>query len=134
MDDHSRRGVDNLARSPADRDGIGEFQYFDNGSMTGGFGTLKFYRLIAYPPGTPIPPALIITSVKAVSGGVQIQWNGSTNYVYDVAWTTNLALPTASWNVLSNLTSPTLAYSNGVFTFTDTNVLTPEFFRVLLLP
>ena len=67
-------------------------------------------------------------------GGVQIQWDGSTNYVYDIAWTTNLALPAASWNVLSNLTSPTLTYSGGVFTFTDTNVLTPEFFRVLLLP
>lgn len=44
------------------------------------------------------------------------------------------ALPTASWNVISILTSPTLNYRGGVFTFTDANVLTPEFFRVLLLP
>jgi subtilisin-like proprotein convertase family protein len=118
----------------APTNGIGEFQYFDNGSLTGGFGTVKFYRLIAWPPGTTIPPSLVITSVKAAPGGVQIQWAGSTNYVYDIVWTTNLALPTASWNVLSNLTSPTLTYSGGVFTFTDTNVLAPEFFRVLLLP
>jgi len=118
----------------APTNGIGKFQYFDNGSLTGGFGKLKFYRLIAYPPGTTIPPSLVITSVKAIPGGVQIQWAGSTNYVYDVAWTTNLTVPTASWNVLSNLTAPALTYSSGVFTFTDTNLLTPEFFRVLLLP
>ncbi len=120
--------------------GIGEFQYFDNGSLTGGFGPLKFYRLIAYPPGVPVPPALVISSVLAVPGGLQIQWSGSTNYLYDIQWTTNLALPASSWIVISNLTIPVpLAYTNGVFTYTATNALTAgspaaEFFRVLLLP
>ena len=120
--------------------GIGEFQYFDDGSLTGGFGPFKFYRLIAYPPGATIPPALVINNVLASAGGLEIQWSGSTNYVYEVAWTTNLALPVASWTVISNLTIPApLAYTNGVFTYTATNALTAgsapaEFYRVLLLP
>ena len=120
--------------------GIGEFQYFDNGLLTGGFGPLKFYRLIAYPAGATIPPDLLISSVLVLPGGLQIQWDGSTNYQYEVAWTTNLALPMSSWNILSNLIIPApLAYTNGVFTYTATNALTAgsapaEFFRVLLLP
>jgi subtilisin-like proprotein convertase family protein len=118
----------------------GIFQYFDNGSLTGGFSPLKFYRLIAYPPGAAIPPDLVISSVLAAPGGLQIQWHGSTNYLYDIQWTTNLALPTSSWIVISNLTIPVpLAYTNGVLTYTATNALTAgsapaEFFRVLLLP
>ncbi|MGD0087605.1 MAG: S8 family serine peptidase [Verrucomicrobiota bacterium] len=120
--------------------GVGEFQYFDNGSMTGGFGLVKFYRLIAYAPGATIPPDLIISSVLASPGGLQVQWHGSTNYIYDVLWTTNLGLPTASWNVLTNLAMPVpLSYSGGVFTFTATNALTggsapAEFFQVQLWP
>ena len=55
-------------------------------------------------------------------------------------WTTNLALPTANWNVLSNLTNPTLTFTNGVFAFSDpTGTLTGgavplKFFKVLELP
>jgi subtilisin-like proprotein convertase family protein len=120
--------------------GVGEFQYFDNGSMTGGFGSVKFYRLVAYAPGATIPPDLMISSVLALPGGLQIQWHGSTNYIYDVLWTTNLALPTATWTVISNLTIPVpLAYANGVFTYTATNAVTAgsapaEFFQVQLWP
>jgi hypothetical protein len=57
-----------------------------------------------------------------------------------VLWTTNLALPVASWTVISNLTIPVpLAYANGVFTYTATNALTAgsapaEFFQVQLWP
>jgi subtilisin-like proprotein convertase family protein len=119
----------------------GTYQWFDDFSLTGGFGTLKFYRLIAYPPGVPVPPLLIISSVQAFpGGGVQLQWDGSTNYIYDVLWTTNLALARSNWNVLSNLTSPTLTYGGGVFTFSDpTGALTGgaaalKFFQVLELP
>ncbi|HLX96621.1 MAG TPA: LamG-like jellyroll fold domain-containing protein [Verrucomicrobiae bacterium] len=125
---------------PAPVNHIGEFQYFDDGSLTGGFGVQKFYRLIAYPPGAAIPPALVISTVKASPGGLQIQWNGSTNYIYDVLWTTNLVLPMSSWNVLTNLPMPVpLAYGGGVFTFTDNGTLTggtnaAKFFRVQLWP
>jgi len=57
-----------------------------------------------------------------------------------VLWTTNLALPTASWNVLTNLAMPApLNYSGGVFTFTDNGTLTggsaiAKFFQVQLWP
>jgi subtilisin-like proprotein convertase family protein len=119
--------------------GIGEFQYFDDGTLTGGLGPLKFYRLIAYPPGVPVPQPLVISHVQAAPGGLQIQWDGSTNDQYAIQWTTNLALPESSWNVLSNLTSPTLTYAGGVFTFTDDGSLTggaanAKFFRVQQTP
>jgi hypothetical protein len=125
---------------PLPVNGIGEFQYFDDGTLTGGFGTVKFYRLIAYPPGVPIPPALVLSHVVVSPGGLQVQWHGSTNYIYNVLWTTNLALPTASWSVLTNLSMPVpLSYSGGVFTFTDNGTLTggsatAKFFEVQLWP
>jgi subtilisin-like proprotein convertase family protein len=102
--------------------GIGTFQYFDNGSLTGGFGLEKFYRLIGYSPLTTIPPQLVISSVKALAGGdIQIQWAGSLSYTYEILWTTNLGLPKAGWNglPLTSPPSPTLTYAGGVFTFTD---------------
>jgi subtilisin-like proprotein convertase family protein len=92
----------------------GTYQWFDDFSLTGGFGFQKFYQLIAYPPGVTVPPLLVISSAQMLPGGnVQLQWAGSTNYVYDVLWTTNLALARSSWNVLSNLAPPTLTYSGG---------------------
>jgi subtilisin-like proprotein convertase family protein len=98
----------------------GTYQYFDNGSMTGGFGLLKFYRLIAYSPFTTVPPELVVSSVQAFpGGGIEITWAGSTNYDYEILWTTNLALPTSNWLVLSNLIAPVLTYTGGEFTFND---------------
>jgi len=120
----------------------GTYQWFDDFSLTGGFGSQKFYRLIAYPPGVPLPslPPVVISSAQLLSGGnLQLQWAGSTNYVYDVLWTTNLALAKSNWNVLSNLAPPALTYSGGTFTFT-TNAVTltggasGAFFQVLELP
>ncbi|HVU08754.1 MAG TPA: S8 family serine peptidase [Verrucomicrobiae bacterium] len=118
----------------------GIFQFFDDGSLTGGFGPIKFYRLIAYPPGVAVPPSFVVNGIEALpTGGFQIQWTGSTNYNYEVLWTTNLALPTASWQILTNLNSPplTLGVSNSVFTL-DTGALTTgaasAFFQVIELP
>ncbi|HVU27889.1 MAG TPA: S8 family serine peptidase [Verrucomicrobiae bacterium] len=118
----------------------GIFQFFDDGSLTGGFGPIKFYRLIAYPPGVAVPPSFVVNGIEVLpAGGFQIQWTGSTNYNYEVLWTTNLALPTASWQVLTNLNSPplTLSVSNSVFTL-DTGTLTTgaasAFFQVIELP
>jgi subtilisin-like proprotein convertase family protein len=118
----------------------GTYQWFVDFSLTGGFGTQKFYRLIAYPPGVPLPSLLVISSAKILPGGViQLQWAGATNYVYDVLWTTNVALARSSWNVLSNLVPPTLVYSAGTFTFmtnavTLTGGASGAFFQVLQLP
>jgi subtilisin-like proprotein convertase family protein len=117
----------------------GTYQWFDNFSSTGGFGLQKFYRLIAYPPGT-IPSLLVISSAQMLPGGnLQLQWAGSTNYVYDILWSTNLALARSNWNVLSNLATPVLTYNSGTYTFA-TNAVTltggapGAFFQVLQLP
>jgi len=118
----------------------GTYQWFDDFSSTGGFGLQKFYRLIAYPPGVPFPSSLILSSAQVFpGGGVQFQWSGSTNYNYDVLWTTNLALARSNWNVLSNLASPVLTYNGGVFTFSNNTVTltggaASAFFQVLELP
>ena len=118
----------------------GTYQWFDDFSLTGGFGSQKFYRIIAYPPGVPVPPALVISSEQTLTGGgIQLQWAGSTNYVFDVLWSTNLALARSSWNVLSNMAPPVLNYSGGVFTFSNNSVslsggAPAVFFQVLELP
>jgi subtilisin-like proprotein convertase family protein len=118
----------------------GTYQWFDDFTFTGGFGSQKFYRLIAYPPGVPVPSLLVISSAKMLPGGnIQLQWAGSTNYLYDVLWSTNLALSASNWNVLSNLAPPTLTYTNGTFTFSTNAVsltggASGAFFRVLELP
>jgi subtilisin-like proprotein convertase family protein len=111
---------------------FGIFQFLDDGSLTGGFGPVKFYRLIEYPYSTPIPQTLTIINSAVIGGAVQFQWVAPTNYQYQVLWTTNLGLPLASWFILTN---PALGLSNGVYTFTDTNqtgpTASPKFFRLL---
>ncbi|HEV2434524.1 MAG TPA: hypothetical protein VG077_00865, partial [Verrucomicrobiae bacterium] len=110
----------------------GLFQFLDDGSLTGGWGPLKFYRLVEYPYSTPIPQTLMIINTAIIGNAVQFQWLAPTNYQYQVLWTTNLGLPLASWSVLAN---PILGLSNGVYTFTDTNqtgpATSPKFFRLL---
>ncbi|MGH7992287.1 MAG: hypothetical protein ACREDQ_02145, partial [Limisphaerales bacterium] len=110
----------------------GLFQFLDDGSLTGGLGPLKFYRLIEYPYSTPIPQTLTIINTAIIGNAVRFQWVAPTNYQYQVLWTTNLGLPLAGWSVLPN---PALGLSNGVYTFTDTNqtgpATSPKFFRLL---
>jgi subtilisin-like proprotein convertase family protein len=110
----------------------GIFQYLDDGSLTGGWGPLKFYRLIEYPYSTPIPQTLTIINTAIIGGAVRFQWVAPTNYQYQILWTTNLGSPLASWSLLAN---PVLGLSNGVFTFTDTNQTgpptSPKFFRLI---
>jgi hypothetical protein len=72
-------------------------------------------------------------------GVIQLQWAGSTNYVYDVLWATNLALARSNWNVLSNLAPPVLTYNSGTYTFSTNAVAltggaSGAFFQVLELP
>jgi subtilisin-like proprotein convertase family protein len=98
----------------------GIFTFFDDGSLTGGFGPMKFYRLIAWPFLTPIPQTLSFTSVTVTSLGgtndLELKWSAPTNYQYGIRWTTNLALPFSSWSILA---SPVLTRSNSVYTFID---------------
>ncbi len=111
------------------------YSYLDDGSLTDGFGPLKFYRLIEYPYSTPIPMSLSIANAQFTAGGIQFQWSAPTNYQYEIQWTTNLALPSSNWFIL---TSPALSVTNTVFTFTDTNQTGPstitKFFRLIAAP
>jgi subtilisin-like proprotein convertase family protein len=111
------------------------YSYLDDGSLDGGFGPLKFYRLIEYPYSTPIPMALSIANAQYTTNGIQFQWSAPTNYQYEIEWTTNLELAQSNWLILTN---PVLSVTNTVFTFTDTNQTGPststKFFRLIAAP
>ena len=114
----------------------GVFTFFDDGSLTGGFGPMKFYRLITWPFMTPIPQTLSISSVTVTNlGGTNdlvLRWSAPTNYQYGIQWTTNLTLPFSNWTVIP---SPVLTLTNGVYTFIDNGQTGPpasaKFFRLL---
>jgi hypothetical protein len=117
----------------------GIFTFFDDGSLTGGFGPLKFYRLIAWPFMTPIPQTLSISSVTvtnlAGTNDLVLKWSAPTNYQYKILWTTNLALPFSSWSIIA---SPVPTPANGVYTFIDNGQTGPpagaKFFRLFEYP
>jgi hypothetical protein len=117
----------------------GIFTFFDDGSLTGGIGPTKFYRLIVYPYLTPIPQTLSISSVTVTSIGgtnnLALQWSAPTNYHYGIQWTTNLSLSFSNWTVIP---SPGLTLTNGVYTFVDNGQTGPpagaKFFRLLEYP
>jgi subtilisin-like proprotein convertase family protein len=113
----------------------GLFTFFDDGSLTGGFGPMKFYRLIAWPFMTPIPQTLIISSVTvtnlAGTNDLMLKWSAPTNYQYGIQWTTNLTLPPGNWSIITN---PPPALANGIYTFIDNGLTGPpasaKFFRL----
>jgi hypothetical protein len=97
----------------------GIFTFFDNGSLTGGFGPLKFYRLIAWPlPPTPQTLSFSSVTITNIAGtnDLMLRWSAPTNYQYAIQWTTNLALPFTNWFLIAN---PVLTQTNGVYTFID---------------
>jgi hypothetical protein len=115
----------------------GHYSFFDDGSLTGGLGPWRFYRITATPSAPPPPPpALSISSVTLTSlagtNDLMIRWSAPTNYHYGVQWTTNLSLPFSSW---ISLTNPVLTQTNGVYTFIDNGQTGPstsnKFFRLL---
>jgi subtilisin-like proprotein convertase family protein len=117
----------------------GIFTFFDDGSLTGGFGPMKFYRLIAWPFMTPIPQTLSISSVTvtniAGTNDLVLRWSAPTNYQYGIRWTTNLTLPFSNWFIIA---SPVLTLTNGVYTFIDNGQTGPpasaKFFRLVEYP
>jgi subtilisin-like proprotein convertase family protein len=112
----------------------GVFTFFDNGSLTGGFGPLKFYRLIAWPL-PPTPQTLSFSSVTITNLGgtndLMLQWSAPANYQYGIQWTTNLVLPFSNWSLI---VSPVLTLTNGVYTFIDNGQTGPpagaKYFRL----
>jgi hypothetical protein len=117
----------------------GIFTFFDDGSLTGGFRPMKFYRLIAWPFMTPIPQTLSISSVTvtniAGTNDLLLRWSAPTNYQYGIQWTTNLTLPFSNWFIIA---SPVLTLTNGVYTFIDNGQTGPpasmKFFRLFNYP
>ena len=113
----------------------GIFAFYDDGTLTGGFGPLKYYRLIVWPFLTPIPQTLSFSSVTLTNiGGINdlmLKWSAPTNYHYGFLWTTDLALPSSSWSILA---SPVLTQTNGVYTFIDNGQTGPaasaKFYRL----
>jgi hypothetical protein len=117
----------------------GIFTFFDDGSLTGGWRPMKFYRLIAWPFLTPIPQTLSISSVTvtniAGTNDLVLRWSAPTNYQYKIQWTTNLALPFSSWSIIA---SPVPTPANGVYTFIDNGQTGPsaraKYFRLYVYP
>ncbi|MGB8368199.1 MAG: LamG-like jellyroll fold domain-containing protein [Verrucomicrobiia bacterium] len=117
----------------------GVFTFFDDGSLTGGFGPMKFYRLIAWPFMTPIPQTLSISSVTvtniAGTNDLVLRWSAPTNYQYGIQWTTNVSLPFSNWSIIA---TPLFTLTNGVYTFVDNGQTGPpasaKFFRLLENP
>jgi hypothetical protein len=117
----------------------GIFTFFDDGSLTGGFGPMKFYRLIAWPFMTPIPQTLSVSSVTvtniAGTNDLVLRWSAPTNYQYGILWTTNFTLPISNWFIITN---PPPALANGIYTFIDNGLTGPpasaKFFRLFDYP
>jgi len=110
----------------------GTVTFFDDGSLTGGFGPLKFYRLATSPSSGTTNAVIVISSAQVSGSGFQLQWNAPANDQFQVEWTTNLISP-INWFTDTNFISS----STTNFTFTDTNNLMNSlmrFYRVILLP
>jgi hypothetical protein len=122
-----------------------QFDFFDNGSQTGGLNSPRFYRLIlvgsTLSPQTNAVPISSVTSTNIASmNDFLLTWFASTNDLFEVQWTPALAPP--SWSTFSNIISYNLLISptNSRFNFLDdgsqaggTNGLM-RFYRLILLP
>jgi subtilisin-like proprotein convertase family protein len=108
----------------------GTVTFFDDGSLTGGFGLLKFYRLATSPSGTA-SLTFSISSAEVTAGGFQLQWTAPTNDQFKVEWTANLTSP-VTWTTNATIVTST----SGTNTFTDSTWTSAvvRFYRVILLP
>ncbi|MEJ0091422.1 MAG: hypothetical protein WDM80_16965 [Limisphaerales bacterium] len=88
-----------------------QFNFFDDGSQTGGFGPTRFYRLkLLVPPATTVP----ISSIIFTNGNFQLTWSAPTNSQFNVRSATNL-VPPITWTIFAG--GPIIS-TNGTFTFT----------------
>jgi hypothetical protein len=114
----------------------GLFTFFDDGSQTPpGLPPIRFYRivLVGAVPATHTN-AVSISGIAAINTAgtntVSLTWLATTNDLFEVRWTTNLA-PPVSWSLFPAIVTST----NGLFTFTDTNApALMKFYELILLP
>jgi subtilisin-like proprotein convertase family protein len=104
----------------------GEFQFFDDGSQTGGFSSLRFYRLILL-NGTVTPPAIIPltnavpTSNSTASGAVTFyQVNVPTNVDFSTNSLLSASGPLNIW--FSTNVPPTIANADDVLLMTNATI------------
>ncbi len=106
-----------------------QFNFFDNGTQTGGFGATRYYRLILE-NGTVVTPGPTISNVTVTPTGVVLKWSAPTNDEFNVRWTPSLT-PPISWTLFPN----TVTSTTGTFIFTDTNApMEMKFYELILLP
>ncbi len=121
------------------------FDFFDDGSQTGGFSPERFYRLILLggstaPPVTNTPPStntVPISSIVHTNNEFTLIWHSGSNDLFLVQWASNFP-PT--WNTFSNIISYDPNYpanaTNAQFDFIDdgseTGGLTPTRFYQLI--
>ena len=87
-----------------------EFEFFDDGSQTGGFSTLRFYRLIllnSSPTNPPPPPSTNSVPISSINetnnNGTNVftlVWFAPTNDLFQVQWRPGL---TGTWNTFTNI-------------------------------
>src|SRR6185503_6529058 len=104
-----------------------EFEFFDDGSQTGGFVSGRFYQLILLgsavvtppPPSTNVPPISNITKTNANGTNIfLLTWFAPTNELFQVQWTAN---PGSGWVSFTNIISHSrfINPTNSEFTFLD---------------
>jgi hypothetical protein len=125
--------------------GIGFFEFFDDGSQTPpGLPTSRFYQiiLVGSNPSThtnSVSFGSIISTNMGITNGFSLSWSAPTNYLFEVQWTTNLA-PIILWHAFPNIVSYSMFVNptNSLFDFFDDGSeggLGPvKFYRLLLLP
>ena len=122
-----------------------QFNFFDDGSQSGGFGPMRFYRLILF-TNSPPPAAVSIGSITATNNGVTngflLKWSAPSNDLFQVQWNNNLA--TTNWQTFTNPafvsynTNFTATASSAQFTFFDDGSQTgglpaARFYRLIIL-
>jgi len=122
-----------------------EFEFFDDGSQTGGFSSGRFYRLISLnstpPPATNPPPPLTtappISTVTQTNNGFLLVWYAPTNALFQVQWSSGLLGP---YNTFTNIIGyhTYITPTNSEFEFFDDGsqdggLGTGKFYRLILL-
>jgi subtilisin-like proprotein convertase family protein len=93
----------------------------------------QFFRVVEGIVINPYVPPPKFSSIQRVPNGYQLKWNGPTNQLYEVQWTTNIA--PSNWLPFA----PPVGSTTGAFGFLDDGsqtggLFTQRFYRLRLWP